>query len=170
MPSARYWIASAGAKTATDRVRFRTTDLPLFAPPAGVGATMRQVLYALAPAAVVYVWFFGPGLVFNMLVAVLFCVGSEALLLRMRGMPVAPALQDCSAVVTAVLLAFALPPLTPWWVTATGSLFAMIFAKHLYGGLGFNIFNPAMAGYVAVLLSFPVATTAWLPPGMGDLD
>ncbi len=151
-------------------MRFRTTGLPLFAPPTGVGATMREVLYALVPATVAYVWFFGPGLIFNMLIAILFCIGSEALVLRMRGEPVLPALQDFSAVVTAVLLAFALPPLTPWWVTATGAVFAMVFAKHLYGGLGFNIFNPAMAGYVAVLLSFPVAATAWLPPRMGDLD
>ncbi|WP_405239687.1 RnfABCDGE type electron transport complex subunit D [Lentisalinibacter orientalis] len=151
-------------------MRFRTVGLPLLRPRTGVGAVMRQVLYALAPAAAAYVWFFGPGLLFNVLVAAVFCLGSEALVLRLRGMPVAPALEDYSAVVTAVLLAFALPPLTPWWVTATGSIFAMVFAKHLYGGLGYNVFNPAMAGYVAALLSFPVAMTAWLPPRMGDLD
>ena len=163
-------MATMAAAAGTEPMRFRTAGLPLLRPATGVGAVMRQVLYALAPAAAAYVWFFGPGLLFNILVAVVFCVGSEALLLRLRGVPVTPALEDYSAVVTAVLLAFALPPLTPWWVTATGAVFAMVFAKHLYGGLGYNVFNPAMAGYVAVLLSFPVAMTAWLPPRLGDLD
>jgi electron transport complex protein RnfD len=66
-----------------------------------------------------------------------------------------PALGDLSALVTATLLALALPPLTPWWVTAMASVFAIAVAKHLYGGLGYNLFNPAMAGYAVVLISFP---------------
>jgi Na+-translocating ferredoxin:NAD+ oxidoreductase subunit D len=75
-----------------------------------------------------------------------------------------PQLLDLSALVSAVLLAFCLPPLTPWWITATGAAFAILFAKQLYGGLGFNPFNPAMAGYVVLLISFPEAMTRWLPP------
>ena len=67
------------------------------------------------------------------------------------------------------MLAFALPPLTPWWVTATGVAFAIVVAKHLYGGLGYNPFNPAMAGYVVLLVSFPAYMTQWLPPGGFDL-
>jgi electron transport complex protein RnfD len=72
--------------------------------------------------------------------------------------------------VTAALLAFALPSLTPWWVTATGALFGIIVAKHLYGGLGFNVFNPAMAGYVVVLVAFPTYLNVWVAPRMGDID
>jgi electron transport complex protein RnfD len=72
--------------------------------------------------------------------------------------------------VTAALLAFALPSLTPWWVTATGSLFAVVVAKHLYGGLGFNVFNPAMVGYVVVLIAFPMDMNLWVAPRMGDID
>ncbi|MCH8159058.1 MAG: RnfABCDGE type electron transport complex subunit D, partial [Proteobacteria bacterium] len=72
--------------------------------------------------------------------------------------------------VTAALLAFALPSLTPWWVTASGALFAIVIAKHLYGGLGFNIFNPAMAGYVMILVAFPVHLNLWVAPRMGDID
>ena len=71
---------------------------------------------------------------------------------------------------TAALLAFALPSLTPWWVTATGALFAVVVAKHLYGGLGFNIFNPAMAGYVVILVAFPMHLNLWVAPRMGDID
>jgi electron transport complex protein RnfD len=67
-------------------------------------------------------------------------------------------------VVTAWLLALALPPLLPWWQTVLGSAFAIIVVKQLFGGIGFNPFNPAMAGYVLLLVSFPVSMTRWLPP------
>ena len=67
-------------------------------------------------------------------------------------------------------MAFALPALTPWWVTATGALFAVVVAKHMYGGLGFNVFNPAMAGYVVVMAAFPMYLNIWTLPRMGDLD
>jgi electron transport complex protein RnfD len=83
------------------------------------------------------------------------------MLLRLRARPLAPFLLDGSAVVTGALIAMALPPLTPWWITATACLFAIVFAKHLYGGLGYNLFNPAMAGYVTVLISFPQYLATW---------
>ena len=70
-------------------------------------------------------------------------------------------MKDCSALVTAVLLALALPPYTPWWITVVGSASAIILAKQLYGGLGYNPFNPAMVGYVVLLISFPVEMTRW---------
>lgn len=73
-------------------------------------------------------------------------------------------LQDSSALLTAVLLAISLPPFTPWWMVVLGTLFAIIIAKQLYGGLGQNPFNPAMIGYVVLLISFPVQMTSWLPP------
>ena len=76
----------------------------------------------------------------------------------------AQVLLDLSAVVTAWLLALALPPLLPWWQTVLGSAFAIVIAKQLFGGIGFNPFNPAMAGYVLLLVSFPVTMTRWLPP------
>ncbi len=146
------------------------TNAPFLHPAPTVGAVMRHVLYALAPAAVAYVWFFGPGLIVNALVACITAIACEALILRLRREPVARYVGDGSAIVTAVLIAFALPPLTPWWVTVSGTLFAIAIAKHAFGGLGFNLFNPAMAGYVALLLSYPDALTAWLPPPVGDLD
>jgi electron transport complex protein RnfD len=83
-------------------------------------------------------------------------------MLRLRGRPLRPALGDLSALVTAALLALSLPPLTLWWVTAVAAAFAIGVAKHLYGGLGYNLFNPAMAGYAVVLISFPVHMDGWL--------
>lgn len=131
---------------------------------------MGRVLLALVPGAAAYVWFFGWGLVFNMMVASLFALLSEALVLHLRGRdPIGP-LRDGSAVLAAVLLAFALPPLTPWWITALGAGFAVGVTKQLYGGLGYNVFNPAMAGYVVLLISFPAQMSHWSPPHMGDLD
>ncbi len=89
----------------------------------------------------------------------------EALFLRARGKSVAFYLKDWSAVVTAVLLGLALPPTAPWWLTLVGVGFAIVVAKQLYGGLGMNPFNPAMIGYVLLLISFPVAMTQWIAPG-----
>jgi electron transport complex protein RnfD len=151
-------------------VEFERREAPYMAPTANVARMMQQVLLALVPAAIAHVWFFGPGLVFNLAVAMAACVGGEALMMRLRGRPAERALSDYSALVTAALLAFALPSLTPWWITATGALFGIIVAKHLYGGIGFNIFNPAMAGYVVVLVAFPMHLNLWVAPRMGDID
>jgi electron transport complex protein RnfD len=151
-------------------MKFERRDAPFRGPQADVATQMRQVLFALVPAAVAHVWFFGPGLVFNLFVASVFAVAGEAAMMWARGRPPEPALSDYSAIVTAALLAFALPSLTPWWVTATGALFAVVVAKHLYGGLGYNIFNPAMAGYVVILVAFPMHLNLWVAPRMGDID
>jgi len=151
-------------------MEFVRRDAPFITPGVDVASVMRQVLYALIPAAAVHVWYFGPGLILNMLVAVTFCVGGESAMLHARGKDIAPVVRDFSAVVTALILAFALPPLTPWWVTATAALFGIVVVKHLYGGLGFNIFNPAMAGYVVVLVAFPTYLNFWTVPRIGDID
>jgi len=151
-------------------VDFVRREAPYLAPRVDVASMMLQVLVALVPAALAHVWFFGPGFLFNLVVASIFCVGAEALMMRARGREPGIALADFSALVTAALLAFALPSLTPWWVTATGSLFAIAVTKHLYGGLGFNVFNPAMAGYVVILVAFPMDLNLWVAPRMGDID
>jgi electron transport complex protein RnfD len=132
--------------------------------PAALNKVMLQVCLALLPALAVHGWLFGWGILFNVVVAVTVALASEALVLKLRQRPIVPTLLDGSAVVTALLLAIALPALAPWWLTAVGVAFAIIFAKQLYGGLGFNPFNPAMVGYVVLLISFPREMTAWLPP------
>ena len=151
-------------------MEFKHKEAPYLAPRAQIASIMQQVLLALIPAAVAHVWFFGPGFIFNLAIAAIFCAGGEAAMMKIRGREVRAALSDYSALVTAALLAFALPSLTPWWVTATGALFGVVVAKHLYGGLGFNIFNPAMAGYVVILVAFPMYVNLWIAPRMGDID
>ena len=151
-------------------MEFRRREAPFLAPQVSVASLMLQVLAALVPAAIAHVWFFGPGFILNLLVATAFAAGAESVMLNLRNRKSEAGLTDYSVLVTAALLAFALPSLTPWWVTATGALFAVIVAKHLYGGLGFNIFNPAMAGYVVILIAFPMHLNLWIAPSMGDLD
>lgn len=128
----------------------------------GISRLMLQVILALVPAVAVYVWYFGHGVLINIVLAVTAALATETLMLAVRRQPLRLFLTDGSAMVTALLLALCLPPLIPWWLPLIGTAFALIFAKHLYGGLGYNPFNPAMAGYVLLLISFPKEMTAWL--------
>ena len=125
---------------------------------------MLLVLAATLPGVVALTWLSGAGTLINLLWASVVALAVAALILKIRQRPVAFFLRDGSALVTAVLLALALPPYSPWWLTliATGS--AIVFGKQLYGGLGQNPFNPAMIGYVVVLVSFPVEMTTWPVP------
>jgi len=125
---------------------------------------MRQVLYALIPGIGAHAWFFGFGILFQIALAVGFALALEALMLRLRDRPLAPFLSDYSAVVTAVLFALCMPPLAPWWIALIGMIFAIVVAKHLYGGLGYNLFNPAMVGFAAVIIAFPMDLSQWLAP------
>jgi electron transport complex protein RnfD len=127
---------------------------------------MLRVILALVPGAAAMTWYFGWGVLINMGIATATALACEALVLRLRARPVIPTLRDLSAVVTALLLAIALPPLLPWWLTVLGTAFAIVVVKQLYGGIGYNPFNPAMAAYVFLLISYPVEMTTWLPPEM----
>ncbi len=130
---------------------------------------MREVLLALLPGIACAWWFFGWGIIVNIVLAALACVFAEAGMLAVRGRPVAVTLTDTSAVLTGVLLALALPPLAPAWLPVVGAVFAIVVAKQLYGGLGYNPFNPAMIGYVVLLISFPREMTQWSAPvGLGS--
>ena len=148
-------------------MEFPVAPSPHSPPTAPVPAIMRRVLYALTPAALVYIWFFGTGFVVNLIVASVTAVLAEGAVLKLRGRSTRHSLRDGSALVTATLLTFAIPPFVPWWIPAVGSAAAIVIAKQLYGGLGKNFFNPAMVGYVLLLVSFPVEMTQWVPPRMG---
>jgi electron transport complex protein RnfD len=148
---------------------FSKADAPYLTTSGNVQSLMLKVIYALIPGSIAMFWFFGWGVLFNLVIAISVCLLSEAAALKLRRRPLAPALNDGSALVTACLLALALPPLAPWWLTTIASLFAIVVAKHLYGGLGFNPFNPAMVGYVVVMISFPREMTYWtMPMGVAD--
>ncbi|WP_069861629.1 RnfABCDGE type electron transport complex subunit D [Pseudomonas citronellolis] len=146
--------------------------LPRFSSPHATGANrtqkvMLQVLAALAPGALALIALYGVGPLFNLLWCSAVALGTEALMLHLRKRPLAVFLKDGSALVTAVLLALALPPYAPWWLSLLATAFALVFGKHLYGGLGQNPFNPAMLGYVVVLVSFPLEMTRWPSPDAG---
>ncbi|MDR2877043.1 MAG: electron transport complex subunit RsxD [Chromatiales bacterium] len=140
-----------------------TATSPHAKAPITVSTVMLQVALALIPGLIAYVWFFGWGVVINIFIAVVTALIAEGVMLRIRRQPVGMYLADLSAVVTALLLALALPPTLPWEITVTGTLFAIVIAKQLYGGLGYNPFNPAMVGYVVLLISFPREMTVWVP-------
>jgi len=125
---------------------------------------MRTVMYALVPGIIIYVLLFGWGILVNILLASLSALVFELVMLVVRKRPIRRYLFDGSALVTAILLSLALPPMLPWWIPVTGSFFAIVVAKHLYGGLGYNVFNPAMASYAILLVSFPRELSLWSVP------
>lgn len=143
---------------------------PVAAPPHAIAGftvprVMYQVLLALVPVAAVQCWLFGWRPLLLVAVAAAVALASEALALRLRRRPARPFLRDGSVLVTAALLALAVPPTLPSWQLALGVACAVLLAKHAYGGLGQNVFNPAMVGYAVLLVSFPLDMTRWPAPG-----
>jgi electron transport complex protein RnfD len=124
---------------------------------------MTTVLVALLPGIAAYVWQVGAGILVNLAIATVTALAAEALVLRLRKRPLWITLTDGSAVVTAWLIALILPSIAPWWLTMTAVLVAIIGAKHLYGGIGQNPFNPAMAAYCAVIVAYPALMSQWPP-------
>lgn len=131
---------------------------------ASVSAIMLKVLGALVPGILVYGYAFGPGILVTLTLASATALASEAVMLKIRGYPVKATLLDGSALVTAWLLALSIPPIAPWWMVVVGTLFAIVIAKQLYGGLGQNIFNPAMVGFAVLIVAFPTYMTHWPVP------
>lgn len=126
---------------------------------------MRLVILATLPGLAALTWFFGWGNLINVIFASVVALGCEALVLKLRKRPIGFYLNDYSALLTAVLIGLALPPFSPWWLTLIGTAFAIIIGKHLYGGMGYNPFNPAMIAYALLLISFPLQmTTSWSNP------
>ncbi len=146
-------------------MEFSVASSPHIPVTTSVSQVMRRVLYALVPAIVALIWLFGWGILFHIAIASAVALAAEATMLAIRGKSSRLYLSDCSALVTAWLLAVSLPSLAPWWITALGVGFAIVVAKQLYGGLGYNPFNPAMVGYVVLLISFPLEMSRW--PALG---
>lgn len=136
---------------------------------ASVSKVMQRVLLALIPGIALMTVYFGIGVLVNIAIATVTALLAEAIMLKLRDRELKTFLTDWTAVITAVLLAIGLPPLAPWWLPALGAFFALVFGKHLYGGLGYNPFNPAMVGYVVLLIAFPTQMTLWpTPVGVGE--
>lgn len=127
------------------------------------GQVMRIVIYAMIPGMLAQTFFFGWGMLIQAVIAVFSAVLFEGVILYLRKRPIERTLTDYSAALTGLLIAVSIPPTLPWWMTVIGVFFAIGVAKQVYGGLGFNIFNPAMIAYVVLLISFPAAMSLWLP-------
>ncbi len=129
--------------------------------PVTVGHIMGQVMLALTPATAFGLYVFGWPALNLFVITVLSALFFEAVCLKLAGRIAKPVLMDGSAVLTGWLLAMTLPPWAPWWIGVVGSGIAMILGKQVYGGLGQNLFNPAMLARVALLISFPIEMTTW---------
>jgi len=123
---------------------------------------MRQVLIALMPVVIASIIFFRQKAIFLILLCVLSSVITEEAVLRIRKKP--SAMKDGSAVLTGLLLAMILPPSVPWYAAVLGSVFSILVGKHLFGGLGFNIFNPALLGRAFLMAAYPKMLTSYISP------
>tara|TARA_B100000902_G_C27306541_1_gene915842 strand:+ start:1272 stop:2282 length:1011 start_codon:yes stop_codon:yes gene_type:complete len=135
-----------------------------------VTLVMMLVMLSLVPGILAYIFFFGIGILLNLTIAIITALIAEYFILKIRNLPIKLFITDGSAVVAASLLAISISPITPWWIIIIGTLFTIIVAKHLYGGLGSNLFNPAMVGYAVLLISFPAVMTKWPLPATHLLD
>ncbi|MCW2306933.1 RnfABCDGE type electron transport complex subunit D [Rhodobium gokarnense] len=129
-----------------------------------ISRTMVLVLVALMPATLFGFYEFGWPAVFLFLVTVAAAIAAESFSLALAGKPQKPFLLDGSAVVTGWIIAMTLPPWAPWWIGVVGSFIAIVLAKHAFGGLGQNVFNPAMIARTVLLISFPIEMTQFLTP------
>lgn len=141
---------------------------PYLLKPASVQSVMLRVLVALLPGIAAYIWFFGAAILVQLAIASITALAAEALILALRGKPLMLFLTDGSALVTAWLIALAFPSIAPWWLTVLATLLAIIVAKHLYGGLGQNPFNPAMVGFALMIVAYPQFMSQWPAPGATD--
>lgn len=125
---------------------------------------MIHTLLGLVPGTVMYIYQFGLGVFFNVLICILFALATDGIVfaLRRRSWQI-----DFSSLLTAALLGLCLPPLLPLWMAALATVFALLFGKHIYGGTGNNVFNPAMVGYAVLIVSFPLAMSFW-PAGAAN--
>ena len=139
------------------------TTPPYLTQNVSVRRVMLQVLAALVPAIAVYAWLLGPIILVQIGIASIACLLAEAAMLALLKKPLGLFLGDGSAIVTAWLIALSFPPLAPWWLIVVASLFAIVVAKHLYGGLGQNPFNPAMIAFAVCIVSFPALMAQWPP-------
>jgi electron transport complex protein RnfD len=129
-----------------------------------VSRTMVLVMLALLPATLFGLYRFGWPAIWLFAVTLLTAIAAEAFSLRLMNKPQKPFLLDGSALLTGWLLAMTLPPWAPWWIGVVGALLAIIIGKQVFGGIGQNLFNPAMVARVALLISFPLEMTTFVSP------
>ena len=134
---------------------------PHIASGASVDVIMRNVVWALLPVAAYAIYAFGLAAALTLLVAVISCVATEHLLCRLATTP--STVRDWSVTITGLLYGLTLPPALPLWMVACGGIMGVSMAKFLFGGLGYNAFNPALVGRAILQAAFPAAMTSWTP-------
>lgn len=134
-----------------------------------VKKNMLNVIIALMPAYLAGIWYFGVGALIVSCVAMASCVAFEWLISKFL-LKKQPQINDLSALLTGLLLGMNLPSSLPWWMVVIGSLIAIGIGKMSFGGLGNNLFNPALVGRVFLLISFPAAMTTWPIPAPFTFD
>lgn len=127
-----------------------------------VGRLMQRVMLALTPATIFGLWLFGWPAINLFVLTIGSCLLAERICQRQMGRR--SSLGDGSAALTGWLLALSLPPWAPGWIALVGGFIAIVIGKQVFGGLGQNLFNPAMVARVALLVSFPVVMTQWVAP------
>lgn len=132
----------------------------------GVNVIMRNVVYALVPVTVFAVYAFGIDALLVIVTSLIACVLTEHLLCKLSNRP--STISDGSAVITGLLLGLTLPPIFPLWMTVIGGVLAIALGKFVFGGLGYNAFNPALVGRAILQAAFPVAITTWHPAFLAD--
>jgi electron transport complex protein RnfD len=123
---------------------------------------MRGVVWALIPAALAGIYFFGLHALKVIIISIIGCLVAEYVCFKI--FKNWGGLGDWSAIVTGLLLALNLPSTSPWWLILAGALVTMVLGKHVYGGLGYNPFNPALVGRVFLLIAWPAQMTTWAKP------
>lgn len=141
------------------RIDIRTSPFIRKAP--SVAEIMRNVVYALLPLAAYAVWQFGLSAFVLMISTVLACIATEHMFCKLSGKKTT--IGDASAIITGLLLAMTLPPGFPLWMGAVAGFTAIAMGKTMFGGLGFNVFNPALVGRAFIQAAFPVSITTWTP-------
>jgi electron transport complex protein RnfD len=149
-------------KTLAEKASFTISPPPHIKEKVATPQAMYDVVIALIPAFLVAIYFFGLNVIITVAIAVIFACFSEVIARKLFGKK--PSLSDGSAIVTGVLLAFTLPATTPWWMVVVGSFVAIVIAKEVFGGLGANIFNPALIGRAFLMASWTVPMTTWVKP------
>lgn len=131
---------------------------------------MMTVILSLIPAVGVMTYFFGSGTLIQFIIASITAIACQVLTALMRNRRIKHVLKDPSGVVTALLLALTLPPLLPWYFTVMATAFAMLLVRECFGGLGMNIFNPAMSGFIFLVISAPgIFYSTWVSPTPGAM-
>lgn len=146
-----------------EQYKLSVASSPHATSPTGTKSLMRDVVIALIPALCIGIYFFGPRALTMTLVSVTGCVVFEWLYEKAMKRP--NTIGDMSAVITGILLVFVCPVTIPYWMVLLGDFFAIIIVKQLFGGLGTNFLNPALAGRAFLMLCYPVPMTTWIMPG-----